>query len=344
MSLPLKFYLQAKLPNVDEGFDHEAAAQQLQALLKSGAYTVARVLRLMTFAWLIVGSALTLESSTCRMTSPSLFTLSLVLVVLFIVMISMFFLYACAYFFVLVVVRTLHRLRLLGLARQTQTTTAMGGRSGGRVGVPEDVLLAMPKIVFASQQASLPNENYTCAVCLGDFEQGEEVRVLPCLHSFHCKCIDPWLLGRNSCPLCQRPLIFDSTAPASPSPNPSPTAASLPLPLPLPQAPVTATSPIPLPLPPLTTSSSQVSIGITSNPSPPPPPSPQHHTASAGPGQGPGCTLAPAADDAVISADVILFIDPDPNPAPPGRDMDSQPRTALVVGTSSPSPPSPHLT
>uniref|UniRef100_A0A7N0T308 RING-type domain-containing protein n=1 Tax=Kalanchoe fedtschenkoi TaxID=63787 RepID=A0A7N0T308_KALFE len=44
----------------------------------------------------------------------------------------------------------------------------------------------------------------TCAVCLGEFEDGEMIRVLPeCLHSFHAPCIDMWLYSHSSCPLCR---------------------------------------------------------------------------------------------------------------------------------------------
>jgi len=66
------------------------------------------------------------------------------------------------------------------------------------------------------------DEDCTCAVCLGEFEEGEELRTLPeCMHSFHVACIDPWLSSRSSCPVCR--------AHATPSPaveHPSPELAS----------------------------------------------------------------------------------------------------------------------
>ena len=44
----------------------------------------------------------------------------------------------------------------------------------------------------------------TCAVCLGEFEEGEELRTLPeCLHSFHVSCIDVWLISHPNCPICR---------------------------------------------------------------------------------------------------------------------------------------------
>ncbi|MED6220082.1 hypothetical protein PIB30_041467, partial [Stylosanthes scabra] len=48
------------------------------------------------------------------------------------------------------------------------------------------------------------DEDCTCAVCLGELEEGEEVRSMPeCMHSFHVPCIDMWLRSHSSCPLCR---------------------------------------------------------------------------------------------------------------------------------------------
>lgn len=47
-------------------------------------------------------------------------------------------------------------------------------------------------------------EGGTCAVCLGDFEEGDELKTMPeCLHSFHVHCIDMWLRSHSSCPICR---------------------------------------------------------------------------------------------------------------------------------------------
>ncbi|XP_051198545.1 uncharacterized protein [Lolium perenne] len=44
----------------------------------------------------------------------------------------------------------------------------------------------------------------TCSVCLGAFQNGESVRLLPaCLHLFHIECIDPWLDAHSTCPICR---------------------------------------------------------------------------------------------------------------------------------------------
>lgn len=47
-----------------------------------------------------------------------------------------------------------------------------------------------------------------CPICLGEFADGEKVRVLPkCNHGFHVRCIDTWLLSHSSCPNCRLSLL-----------------------------------------------------------------------------------------------------------------------------------------
>jgi hypothetical protein len=48
-----------------------------------------------------------------------------------------------------------------------------------------------------------------CAICLENFMQGERLRAVPCLHRFHAKCIDHWLISKPVCPVCKFPVSLD---------------------------------------------------------------------------------------------------------------------------------------
>ncbi|XP_037665802.1 E3 ubiquitin-protein ligase RNF43 [Choloepus didactylus] len=46
-----------------------------------------------------------------------------------------------------------------------------------------------------------------CAICLEEFSEGQELRVISCLHEFHRTCVDPWLHQHRTCPLCMFNII-----------------------------------------------------------------------------------------------------------------------------------------
>lgn len=61
----------------------------------------------------------------------------------------------------------------------------------------EGLLAAQP--TFQTRSGSLE-----CSICLEEFVENEEIRVLPCNHKFHPVCIDPWLLNvSGTCPICR---------------------------------------------------------------------------------------------------------------------------------------------
>lgn len=46
-------------------------------------------------------------------------------------------------------------------------------------------------------------EKTQCHICFCDYTVGENLRILPCLHDYHTKCIDRWLKENSSCPVCR---------------------------------------------------------------------------------------------------------------------------------------------
>lgn len=66
--------------------------------------------------------------------------------------------------------------------------------------LPNSVLRKIPIVKFAKGM-----QYDTCAICLDDYVENERLRVLPCHHAYHVKCIDPWLTkNRRVCPICKR--------------------------------------------------------------------------------------------------------------------------------------------
>ncbi|CAL4995577.1 unnamed protein product [Urochloa decumbens] len=63
-------------------------------------------------------------------------------------------------------------------------------------------------VVHATTEGECGGVAKECAICFEDFEDGEEVTVMPCSnrHEFRAKCIGKWLGRSNTCPLCRHQL------------------------------------------------------------------------------------------------------------------------------------------
>ena len=58
--------------------------------------------------------------------------------------------------------------------------------------------------------------NSECAVCISEFQENEQGRILPlCGHSFHTECIDMWLYSHSTCPLCRALVVVAEVSPSS---------------------------------------------------------------------------------------------------------------------------------
>ncbi|XP_022743018.1 RING-H2 finger protein ATL66-like [Durio zibethinus] len=75
-------------------------------------------------------------------------------------------------------------------------------------GLDPATINALPITMVRRGREAIESE---CCICLGVFEEGEKIKVLPsCEHSFHSECVDRWLSAESSCPLCRSPLRVES--------------------------------------------------------------------------------------------------------------------------------------
>ncbi|KAJ7308972.1 hypothetical protein JRQ81_008254 [Phrynocephalus forsythii] len=61
---------------------------------------------------------------------------------------------------------------------------------------------ARPRAAPAADSVSSCSSAPVCAICLEEFSEGQELRIITCLHEFHRQCVDPWLQEHQTCPLC----------------------------------------------------------------------------------------------------------------------------------------------
>ncbi|KAI9241841.1 hypothetical protein MVEG_06629 [Podila verticillata NRRL 6337] len=78
---------------------------------------------------------------------------------------------------------------------------------------PTEVVSNLPIKVFYTAKLQ-ENDPVECVICLEDYEDEDELRVLPCKHQYHVACIDNWLTTRKRfCPICKRDICSSETTP-----------------------------------------------------------------------------------------------------------------------------------
>ncbi|KAG9151276.1 hypothetical protein Leryth_002828 [Lithospermum erythrorhizon] len=96
-------------------------------------------------------------------------------------------------------------LGLIAVARCAWLRRLSGGATTttANKGVKKKVLNSLPKETYRNDDVLVE-----CAICLMEFVEGDEMRLLPqCGHGFHVQCIDTWLGSHSSCPSCRQVLV-----------------------------------------------------------------------------------------------------------------------------------------
>ncbi|TMW62860.1 hypothetical protein Poli38472_005478 [Pythium oligandrum] len=83
---------------------------------------------------------------------------------------------------------------------------ARPGRPQPRIrGAHSSLIHQLPTYIYRGQREHPGSGVATpdCLICRCGFEDGEEIKSLPCFHSYHSDCIDSWLSLNQVCPVCQ---------------------------------------------------------------------------------------------------------------------------------------------
>ncbi|CAN7105118.1 probable E3 ubiquitin-protein ligase RHY1A [Brassica rapa] len=75
------------------------------------------------------------------------------------------------------------------------------------LGLTQGAINGLHRLTFSS--AEVKTERSDCSICLESFTNGDMLISLPCTHSFHSSCLNPWLKACGDCPYCRRAIAKD---------------------------------------------------------------------------------------------------------------------------------------
>jgi len=174
--------------------------QQLASIIGIRSNTAfIRLMHLCWFSWWVVGLVWVFQALSdgyCPSVSPFLYW-SVFSVMMFHTVVAAFSVLFCAVLFIWSVLRAV-------CLRSRNAVIYLAPHNRGATASEIAQLTTVKKYV----SGLMDEESAMCAICLDPYENGQEIRMLPCseLHHFHKHCVDQWLQSNRVCPLCKRTL------------------------------------------------------------------------------------------------------------------------------------------
>ncbi|KAA8490872.1 E3 ubiquitin protein ligase RIE1 [Porphyridium purpureum] len=150
-----------------------------------------RILNGLYLAWFLIGSIWVSDGASCAQTAPHLYRLVLVLTIIYYSLLGLplfcfCLIMCCLPMFIRLMLPYAERAQRRGRCASAEQIAALPTEAFNATSAPE---------MFGSEQS--------CVICLSAYADAERLKILPCRHHFHSKCIDEWLCVDKSCPLCK---------------------------------------------------------------------------------------------------------------------------------------------
>eukprot|EP01084_Bolivina_argentea_P297538 512616_1 len=78
------------------------------------------------------------------------------------------------------------------------------------IGLSQQLLNTLPTHAYSivNSDSATKEDVVSCRICLYPFEDGDQIKILPCLHKYHSMCIDHWLRHSVKCPMCMTSVFY----------------------------------------------------------------------------------------------------------------------------------------
>lgn len=184
-----------------------AGNSELRSAIYRFATGVRKPVENFSLIWILVGQVWLQSSETCSDTAPVLVTLSFWLVILgfcyfllpcIVVVFLLPFLCLCLPCAIRIIVQVFGQ------------SDAFAGKGANQEMIDSLAVKEYHPELFSSNSDN--DDDHQCSICLSKYEDGQELRFLPCdgAHHFHKACCDEWLAVNATCPICRHRLFKSS--------------------------------------------------------------------------------------------------------------------------------------
>jgi len=146
-----------------------------------------RLLNVFWIAWAIFGMVISFRASVCALSIPTVYRVCLIMSILYSILVVLPVLLCCVFIPV-----------YAGAYFCCPTLLAIQ-----RIRKASPRLIKKVTKVVKFSEAQIPVEDACCAICLCEYSNEEELRILNCRHHFHKECVTDWLMLNRLCPFCK---------------------------------------------------------------------------------------------------------------------------------------------